>query len=93
MIVFRDLALATAISVSSALLVPQDANAFELTGAWATGAGTNAPRYSPAKDARSRVAIRLRLCPSSFRVLINVAFGKLAAELVRVDDEASAMNA
>ena len=38
MIVFRDLALATAISVSSALLVPQDANAFELTGAWATGA-------------------------------------------------------
>ena len=38
MIVLRNLALATAISLCSALLSPQQANAFELTGAWATSA-------------------------------------------------------
>lgn len=38
MMVFRNLILATAISASSALLSPQDAKAFELTGAWATSA-------------------------------------------------------
>jgi hypothetical protein len=38
MIVFRNLALATAISAGSVLLSPQHANAFELTGAWATSA-------------------------------------------------------
>lgn len=38
MIVFRNLVLATAIAVSSALLSPQDVSAFELTGAWATSA-------------------------------------------------------
>lgn len=38
MIVLRNLVLATAISVGSALLSPQDAKAFELTGAWATSA-------------------------------------------------------
>ena len=38
MIVFRNLVLATAISAGSALLSPQDVNAFELTGAWATSA-------------------------------------------------------
>ena len=38
MIVFRNLVLATAISAGSALLIPQDAKAFELTGAWATSA-------------------------------------------------------
>ena len=38
MIVLRKLVLATAISLCSALLSPQQANAFELTGAWATSA-------------------------------------------------------
>jgi hypothetical protein len=38
MIVLRNLILASAISVGSALLSPQDAKAFELTGAWATSA-------------------------------------------------------
>jgi hypothetical protein len=36
--VLRNLVLATAISLCSALLSPQQANAFELTGAWATSA-------------------------------------------------------
>lgn len=38
MIVLRNLVLATAISFCSALLSAQQANAFELTGAWATSA-------------------------------------------------------
>jgi hypothetical protein len=38
MIVLRNLVLATAISLCSTLLSPQRANAFELTGAWATSA-------------------------------------------------------
>ena len=38
MIMFRNLVLATAISAGSALLSPQQAKAFELTGAWATSA-------------------------------------------------------
>jgi len=38
MIVLRNLVLATAISLCSALLSPQQASAFELTGAWATSA-------------------------------------------------------
>ena len=38
MIVLRNLVLATAISLCSTLLSPQQANAFELTGAWATSA-------------------------------------------------------
>jgi hypothetical protein len=38
MIVLRKLFLATAISLCAASLPPQQANAFELTGAWATSA-------------------------------------------------------
>ena len=38
MIVLRKLLLATAISLCAASLPPQQANAFELTGAWATSA-------------------------------------------------------
>jgi len=38
MIVLRHLVLATAISLCSTLLSPQQANAFELTGIWATSA-------------------------------------------------------
>ena len=38
MIVLRNLVLATAISLFSTLLSPQLANAFELTGVWATSA-------------------------------------------------------
>ena len=38
MIVFRNLVLATAIAAGSTLLSPQQVNAFELTGAWATSA-------------------------------------------------------
>jgi len=36
MIILRNLILATAISAGSALLLPQNAKAFELSGAWAT---------------------------------------------------------
>jgi hypothetical protein len=38
MMVFRDLVLAMVIAAGAALLSPQDGNAFELTGAWATSA-------------------------------------------------------
>jgi hypothetical protein len=38
MSVLRNLVLATAIAAGSALLSPQEVNAFELTGAWATSA-------------------------------------------------------
>ena len=38
MIVFQNLVMATAIAAGCALLAPQDVNAFELAGAWATSA-------------------------------------------------------
>lgn len=38
MSVLRKLVVATALAAGPALLLPQDANAFELTGAWATSA-------------------------------------------------------
>jgi hypothetical protein len=39
MVTLRKLVLAAAIATGSGLLVPQQVNAFELTGAWATDAG------------------------------------------------------
>ena len=55
MIVLRNLVLATAISLCCTLQSPQQANAFELTGAWATSAATECTKVFARKGRASQV--------------------------------------